>query len=198
MEQEDALKNLVMQNDQTNQQNRNEPTFLFIAHKAGMQQVDKAKVNAIVTEASRDSRFYNKQVAKKEKYEQTVEKMKEKITKFQKDKQQMQSVSIITQKRIVELEKQRNLNRTWVHVDMDMFYVACEIRDNPSLKDKPVAVGGIGMISTANYIARGFGVRSAMPGFIAKKLCPELVFVKSDFDKYRETSKKIQKRDYRI
>jgi len=192
MEQEEALKNLIMQNDQANQQNKAEPTFLFIAHKAGMQQVDKAKVSAIVTEASRDSRFYNKQMAKKEKYDQTVDKMREKIAKFQKDKQQMQSVAIITQKRITELEKQRNLNRTWVHVDMDMFYVACEIRDNPSLKDKPVAVGGIGMISTANYIARGYGVRSAMPGFIAKKLCPELIFVKGDFEKYRETAKRFK------
>ena len=192
MEQEEALKNLIMQNDQTNQQNKVEPTFLFLAHKAGMQQVDKAKVSAIVTEASRDSRFYNKQMAKKEKYEQQVDKMKEKIAKFEKDKQQMQSVAIITQKKIAEFEKERNLNRTWVHVDMDMFYVACEIRDNPALADKPVAVGGIGMISTANYIARGFGVRSAMPGFIAQKLCPQLIFVKSDFDKYRETSKRFK------
>ena len=47
----------------------------------------------------------------------------------------------------------------WLHVDMDMFYCAVEIRDNPTLKDRPVAVGGMGMISTANYIARKFGVR---------------------------------------
>lgn len=64
---------------------------------------------------------------------------------------------------------------------MDMFYAAVTIRDNPSLADKPVAVGGEMMISTANYIARRFGVRSAMPGFIAKKLCPDLIFVKHEF-----------------
>jgi len=46
-------------------------------------------------------------------------------------------------------------------------------------KDKPFAVGGIGMISTANYIARRYGVRSAMPGFIGRRLCPELIFVES-------------------
>jgi DNA polymerase kappa len=71
---------------------------------------------------------------------------------------------------------------------MDMFYAAIEIRDNPSLADKPVAVGGQMMISTANYIARKFGVRSAMPGFIAKKLCPNLIFVDHSFTKYKEAS----------
>jgi DNA polymerase kappa len=72
---------------------------------------------------------------------------------------------------------------------MDMFYAAVEIRDDPSLADKPVAIGGDMMISTANYIARKFGVRSAMPGFIAKKLCPNLVFVDCNFYKYKEVSK---------
>ena len=58
----------------------------------------------------------------------------------------------------------------------DMFYAAVEMRENPKLRGKPVAVGGIGMISTANYEARLYGVRAAMPGFIALKLCPHLVF----------------------
>ena len=65
------------------------------------------------------------------------------------------------------MEESRELDRTWIHLDMDMFYAAVEIRDRPELKDKPVAVGGIGMLSTANYVARKYGVRSAMPGFIA-------------------------------
>jgi DNA polymerase kappa len=55
-----------------------------------------------------------------------------------------------------------------------MFYAAVEIRDKPELKDLPVAVGGMSMISTANYVARKYGIRSAMPGFIALKLCPNL------------------------
>jgi len=54
-----------------------------------------------------------------------------------------------------------------MHLDMDMFYAAVEIRDRPELQDKPVAVGGLSMLSTANYVARKYGVRSAMPGFIA-------------------------------
>lgn len=76
----------------------------------------------------------------------------------------------------------------------DMFYAAVEIRDRPELADKPVAVGGIGMISTANYVARAWGVRSAMPGFVGQALCrrgpefhmpkAELVFVPPNFAKY--------------
>ena len=55
---------------------------------------------------------------------------------------------------------------------MDMFYAAVEIRDNPKLADLPVAIGSMQMIATANYVARKFGVRSAMPGFIGVQLCP--------------------------
>ena len=64
------------------------------------------------------------------------------------------------------------MSRTWMHIDMDMFYAAVEIRDNPKLAELPVAIGNEQMISTANYVARKYGVRSAMPGFIGKQLCP--------------------------
>lgn len=73
-----------------------------------------------------------------------------------------------------------------------MFFVAVEMRDNPSLKDKPCAVGGMSMISTANYIARKYGVRSAMPGFIAMKLCPDLILLNHSSEKYREASKEFK------
>jgi DNA polymerase kappa len=72
---------------------------------------------------------------------------------------------------------------------MDMFYAAVEIRDNPELADKPIAVGDSSMISTANYIARKFGVRSAMPGFIGKKICPDLIFVPHHGEKYKAVGK---------
>eukprot|EP01087_Luapelamoeba_hula_P005286 TRINITY_DN15361_c0_g1_i1.p1 TRINITY_DN15361_c0_g1~~TRINITY_DN15361_c0_g1_i1.p1 ORF type:complete len:249 (-),score=31.02 TRINITY_DN15361_c0_g1_i1:63-809(-) len=71
---------------------------------------------------------------------------------------------------------------------MDAFYASVEIRDNPKLKGLPVAVGGMGMLSTASYEARKYGVRSAMPGFIAKQLCPDLIIVPTHFDKYKEAS----------
>eukprot|EP00041_Stephanoeca_diplocostata_P038622 m.1534700 g.1534700 ORF g.1534700 m.1534700 type:complete len:272 (+) comp25243_c0_seq52:3581-4396(+) len=104
--------------------------------------------------------------------------------------------SIITQRRVdalVEsLEQSRNLSRCIVHVDMDMFYAAVEMRDDPSLREKPMAVGGIGMLSTSNYAARKFGVRAAMPGYIALKLCPDLVIVPSRFDAYRIASDQVK------
>lgn len=68
---------------------------------------------------------------------------------------------------IGDLERERDLTRTWFHIDMDMYYAAVEIRDNPKLAELPVAIGDMQMISTANYVARKYGVRSAMPGFIA-------------------------------
>lgn len=71
---------------------------------------------------------------------------------------------------------------------MDMFYAAVEIRDRPDLADKPVAIGSLQMVSTANYVARKFGVRSAMPGFIAQQLCPELIFIPCNNQKYRAVS----------
>ena len=82
-------------------------------------------------------------------------------------------------------EESRDLTRTWVHFDMDAFYAAVEIRDDPKLAEVPLAIGSESMISTANYEARKFGVRSAMPGFIAKKLCPHLVFKPVDSKKYQ-------------
>ena len=86
----------------------------------------------------------------------------------------------------------RELGRCWIHMDMDMFYAAVEIRDNPKLAKVPLAIGSDSMISTANYEARKYGVRSAMPGFIARKLCPNLVFIPCNFQKYREASIKFK------
>ncbi|XP_019251929.1 PREDICTED: DNA polymerase kappa isoform X2 [Nicotiana attenuata] len=100
---------------------------------------------------------------------------------------------LMADKRILELEATRDLSRIWLHVDMDAFYAAVETLCNPSLKGKPVAVGSMSMISTASYEARKFGVRAAMPGFIARKLCPELLFVPVDFQKYTHYSNLTRK-----
>ena len=86
--------------------------------------------------------------------------------------------------------------RKIIHVDMDAFYASVEQMDNPELKGKPLAVGGSevrGVVSAASYEARKFGVRSAISGIQAKKLCPDLIFVRPRFDRYKEISKKIRK-----
>jgi len=83
-----------------------------------------------------------------------------------------------------------NKQREIIHLDMDAFYASIEIRDQPSLKGKPVGVGGArdrrGVLTTCNYEARKFGVRSAMPTFMALQRCPNLIILPTRFDVYRK------------
>lgn len=84
--------------------------------------------------------------------------------------------------------------RKIIHIDMDAFYASVEQRDEPSLRGRPVAVGGSrerGVVAAASYEARQFGVRSAMPSVTARRKCPDLVFVKPRFDIYRAISRQI-------
>ncbi|WP_418264307.1 DNA polymerase IV [Flavobacterium faecale] len=92
-------------------------------------------------------------------------------------------------------------NRKIIHIDMDAFFASVEQLDNPELRGKPIAVGGSenrGVVAAASYEARKFGVRSAISGTLAKKNCPNLIFVRPRFERYKEISKKIHAifRDY--
>ncbi|ADP11693.1 DNA polymerase IV [Erwinia sp. Ejp617] len=86
--------------------------------------------------------------------------------------------------------------RKIIHVDMDCFFAAVEMRDNPSLRDIPIAIGGSemqrGVISTANYPAREYGVRSAMSTAMALKLCPHLTVIRGRYEAYKEASTQIR------
>lgn len=85
--------------------------------------------------------------------------------------------------------------RKIIHVDMDAFFASVEQLDNPDLRGKPVAVGGggdRGVVSAASYEARKFGVRSAMSNVLAKQKCPEIIFVKGNYKRYKEISLQIR------
>ena len=86
------------------------------------------------------------------------------------------------------------MGRIILHVDMDAFFASVEQLDNKSLRGKPVIVGGVserGVVSTCSYEARKYGVHSAMPIFIARKLCPHGIFVRTRFYRYKEISNKV-------
>jgi DNA polymerase-4 len=87
-------------------------------------------------------------------------------------------------------------SRRVIHLDMDCFYAAIEVRDRPALRGKPIGVGGArdrrGVLTTCNYEARAFGVRSAMPTFMALQRCPSLVVVPTRFDVYRREAAVIR------
>lgn len=78
-----------------------------------------------------------------------------------------------------------------MHLDCDAFYAAVEQLDRPELKDLPFAVGG-GVLTTCNYIARKYGCRSGMAGFVAKKLCPNLIMIRSNFEKYTAKANEVR------
>uniref|UniRef100_A0AC11CC16 DNA polymerase kappa n=1 Tax=Ovis aries TaxID=9940 RepID=A0AC11CC16_SHEEP len=159
-------------------------------NKAGMEGLDKEKINKIIMEATKGSRFYGNELKKEKQVNQRIENMMQQ--KAQITSQQLRKAQLQVDRFAMELEQSRDLNSTIVHIDMDAFYAAVEMRDNPELKDKPIAVGSMSMLTTSNYHARRFGVRAAMPGFIAKRLCPQLIIVPPNFDKYQAVSREVK------
>nr|XP_055198206.1 DNA polymerase kappa isoform X2 [Nyctereutes procyonoides] len=181
--------------DSTKEKNGNYKDDLLLRmglndNKAGMEGLDKDKINKIIMEATKGSRFYGNELKKEKQVNQRIENMMQQ--KAQITSQQLRKAQLQVDRYAMELEQSRDLNNTIVHIDMDAFYAAVEMRDNPELKDKPIAVGSMSMLSTSNYYARRFGVRAAMPGFIAKRLCPQLIIVPPNFDKYRAVSTEVK------
>lgn len=158
--------------------------------KAGQDTVDQKKVSEIIYEASKGSRFF-----KNEERKDAV--LTKKITRILARKRQIERSGLGNSvKRADEyltgLELERDLSQICVHLDCDAFYAAVEELDHPELKDVPFAVGK-GVLTTCNYHARTFGCRSGMAGFVAMKLCPQLVCLPLNFDKYTAKAQEVRK-----
>lgn len=157
--------------------------------KAGQDSVDQSKVSEIIYNASKGSKFFNREEAK----DQILTR---KIASILAKKQHLERVDLSRELRnadqlIAQLEAGRDLTQWVVHVDCDAFYAAVEQLDRPELADIPFAVGG-GVLTTCNYHARKFGCRSGMAGFVAKKLCPQLLMIKLNFDKYTAKAREVR------
>ncbi|KIX93840.1 uncharacterized protein Z520_10465 [Fonsecaea multimorphosa CBS 102226] len=157
--------------------------------KAGQDAVDQKKVSEIIYEASKGSKFFNNEEVKDRN-------LTLKIERILKQKAQLEKLDLKTDLRraddyIACLELARDLSQYVVHIDCDAFYAAVEEIDRPELKTVPMAVG-MGVLTTCNYEARKYGCRSAMAGFVAKKLCPQLICLPLNFDKYTAKAKEVR------
>ena len=113
-------------------------------NKAGMEGLDKAKINQIILEASRGSKFYENEVKKEKQVTKRINRMLEELKKIT-PAQKVAALSAVDRE-LESLEEGRDLAHIVVHVDMDAFYAAVEMRDDPRLKDVPMAVGGSAML----------------------------------------------------
>ncbi|RDW87115.1 Y-family DNA polymerase [Aspergillus mulundensis] len=157
--------------------------------KAGQDSVDQQKVSEIIYNASKGSKFFNHEQAR-----DGV--LTEKIQRILNEKSRLESLNLSIDLRLAdqlfaELESTRDLSQYVVHVDCDAFFAAVEELDRPELKTVPMAVGK-GVLTTCNYEARKFGCRSGMASFVAMKLCPQLVCLPQNYEKYTAKAQEIR------
>ncbi|KAG4430581.1 hypothetical protein IFR05_013942 [Cadophora sp. M221] len=157
--------------------------------KSGQDNVDQQKVSEVIYNASKGSKYFNNEEARDKNLTQKIERILDK-------KKQLEKLDLASDRRkaddyIAELELSRDLSQVVVHIDCDAFYAAVEELDRPELKGLPFSVGK-GVLTTCNYHARKFGCRSGMAGFVAKKLCPQLIQIPLDFDKYTAKAQEVR------
>jgi DNA polymerase kappa len=161
--------------------------------KSGQDGVDQKEVSEIIYNASKGSKYFNNEESKDKNL--TV-----KINRILAKKRELERIEAAGGLRnelkkaddyIAELEYGRDLTQAVVHIDCDAFYAAVEELDRPELKDVPFAVG-MGVLTTCNYVARKFGCRSGMAGFVADKLCPNLIHLPLNFEKYTAKAKEVR------
>ncbi|KAK2063341.1 impB/mucB/samB family protein [Colletotrichum caudatum] len=157
--------------------------------KAGQDNVDQSKVSEIIYNASKGTKFFNREEERDKILTKKIEQILHKKRLL--EKQDLSRELRLADQLIAQLELSRDLTQYIVHVDCDAFYAAVELLERPELEDVPFAVGG-GVLTTCNYVARKYGCRSGMAGFVAKKLCPELVMLKPNFEKYTAKAHEVR------
>ncbi|KAF3204299.1 hypothetical protein TWF106_010255 [Orbilia oligospora] len=157
--------------------------------KSGQDNVDQSRVAEIIYEASKGSKYFANESRKDLELTKRIDRILKK--KAELDKTDTSGDLRKADAHIAALELERDLSQTIIHVDCDAFYASVEELDRPELKTVPMAVGK-GVITTCNYEARKFGVRSGMAGHIATKLCPQLVFLPLNFEKYNAKAKEVR------
>lgn len=163
------------------------------SHKAGLSGVDAAWANRVIEEASRGSRFYEAAQRKAATVADRVAALAASAARLRSTPGALTSATATADEELAAIEaSERDLARRVVHVDLDAFYSAVAERDDPSLVGKPHAAGGMSMLCTASYEARKYGVRSAMPGFVALRLCPSLILVPIDIAAVKATSARLR------
>lgn len=162
--------------------------------KAGMDGMDRTRIDEIILRESGNSKCMQEQRRRDAKVNQRIEVYHKRMRQAGPGDY---SVTTAIDQQLHQWRSTQATRATCVVVDMDMFYMACELLDKPHLKDVPACVGR-GMILTSNYAARKFGVRSAMPGWIGDRLVEELskgrqqlVHVPSNFDLYKQKSAQV-------
>ncbi|KAI9780135.1 MAG: hypothetical protein M1839_006972 [Geoglossum umbratile] len=143
--------------------------------------IDQQKISKIIHDASRGSKFSNNQEFKDRILTRKIERLL--TRKRQIDRADLDHQLRLADDYLAELELSRDLTQIIVHADCDAFYAAVEELDRPELKHVPMAVGK-GVLTTCNYHARKFGCRSGMAGFVAMKLCPNLICLPLNPGKY--------------
>ncbi|KAG8677958.1 hypothetical protein FRC08_018186 [Ceratobasidium sp. 394] len=156
--------------------------------KAGLAK-DQAEINKIIAEVSKGSKFYENEKRKDAELTIRISKLlalRDELVK----PARITEIEALVDKQIAELEAQRDFSQIICHADMDAFYATVETLDNPSLVGTAFGVGS-GVLCTASYEARKFGVRSGMATFVAKALCPHLNILPLRFHRYSEMSNRI-------
>ena len=161
--------------------------------KSGQDGVDQKKVSELIYNASKGSKYFNNEENRDKTLTVKISRILAKKRELERIEAQggLKSEMKRADDYIAELEYGRDLSQAVVHVDCDAFYAAVEELDRPELKELPFAVG-MGVLTTCNYIARKFGCRSGMAGFVADKLCPNLIHLPLNFDKYTAKAKEVR------